>query len=260
MQIERILAADIRICRVHLCTVWGSEERRGRTTPSTEFLLSLTVLHIFLHPSFFQLRCLSIPPLHPPPSPSLVSSLPLFTFLQIREDLIMKGYHDSNISDTKKKKKKKKECSVSLSGFNYCRQALSRLHQANITTNTFLFKLREQRACSHRDSTCRRLSPQPFLCTFVSIKYVSSLLVSLTRSLSALSDPIPKESNFALTQNSRSKHQSPDFMAFMGIRHSVQSKPRRGILLVRKEGDDSEPVQIFSADSLRLSHALCLCT
>ena len=114
MQIEGILAADIRICRVHLCTVWGSEERRGRTTPSTEFLLSLTVLHIFLHPSFFQLRCLS--PLHPPPSTqSLTSFLPATLYISADQ----RGPHYEGISwlqhlGYKKKRKKKRVLCIAL--------------------------------------------------------------------------------------------------------------------------------------------------
>lgn len=133
--------------------------------------------------------------------------------------------------------------SVSLSGLNYCRQALSRQHQANIPSNTFLFKLWEQRACSHRDSTwyCLSTTLPVHICLYT-VCTTPRPPFSLSHLLSTLLDLIPEESNFALTQNSRSKRQSPDFMAFMGIRHGVQNKPARGILLVRKEGDYSEPV------------------
>lgn len=169
----------------------------------------------------------------------------------------MKGYHGSNVSDTKKSASHPLSRSlVSITADRPYRDCIKpALHPTLSYSN-----------CGSRehvptaDSACRRLSPRPFLYTFVSMKYASSLFVSLTHLLSAPSDLIPKESNFALTQNSRSKHQSPDFMAFVGIRRSVQNKPRRGILLVREEGDYSEPVQISSADSLSLSHALFLCT
>lgn len=199
---------------------------------------------------------LRLPP--SPHSPSLVSSLPLFTFLQTRV-----GAHYEGISWLERLRYKK-ECltsSVSLSGFNYCRQALSRLHQASITSNAFLFELWERGARSH----CRFSMPPPLSATLpvhIRLHEIRIVPFCLAHSLvlSAPSDLIPKESNFALTQNSRSKHQSPDFMAFVGIRRSVQNKPRRGILLVREEGDYSEPVQISSADSLSLSHALFLCT
>lgn len=62
-------------------------------------------------------------------------------------------------------------------------------------------------------------------------------LLSISHLLSALLDLIPKESNFALTQNSRSKRQSLGFMAFLGIQRTVQCKPLKGISSVRKEGD-----------------------
>lgn len=116
--------------------------------------------------------------------------------------------------------------------FELLQTGLIQTSSSQHTSNTFLFKLREHRAHSHQDSSCTNL--------FLYVSHVSHL--SHSHLLSALLDLIPKESNFALTQNSRSKRQSPDFMAFMGIRHSVQNKPLRGILLVRKEGDYSEPV------------------
>ena len=76
----------------------------------------------------------------------------------------------------------------------------------------------------------------------VHIFLYTAYIIPLPYLLSALLDLIPEESNFALTQNSRSERQSLDFMAFMGIRHGAQNKPPRGILLVREEGDYSEPV------------------
>lgn len=155
-----------------------------------------------------------------------------------------------------------KQClisSLSFSGLNYCRQALSRQHQANITSNIFLFQIvGTETRFPQRFNMLLSLPPT----LPVHIHYVSPHSLSLTHThlLSALLDLIPRESNFAITQNSRSKRQSPDFMSCMGIRRSVQNKPPRGILLVRKEGDYSEPVQISFPDSLHLSHARCLCT
>lgn len=55
--------------------------------------------------------------------------------------------------------------SLLLSGLNYCRQALSRQHQANITSNISFSTLWEQRARSHRDSTCCCLSRPNASCT-----------------------------------------------------------------------------------------------
>lgn len=124
--------------------------------------------------------------------------------------------------------------SVSFSGLNYCRQALSRQHQANIHH----FPIQTVGAEStFPPSVTILLSLSPSLPVQICL-----YTVWISHLLSALLDLILKESNFALTQNSRSKRQSPDFMAFMGIRHGMQNKPPRRILLVRKEGDYSEPV------------------
>lgn len=126
-----------------------------------------------------------------------------------------------------------KQCLISsplLSGLNYCRRALSRQHQANITSNISFSKLWEQRARSHRDSTCRCLSLPDASCT------QTLDITSLSHLLSALLDLIPRESNFVITENSRSTRQSPDFESCMGMKRSVQNKPPRGILLLRKEG------------------------
>lgn len=110
--------------------------------------------------------------------------------------------------------------SVQLSVWNYCRQA------------SIPPTLSSSDSGGRRAHHAAASSPQLYAVCITSLPHLLSALLGL----------IPKESNFALTQNSRSKRQSQDFMAFMGIRHSVQSKPLRGILLVRKKGDYSEAV------------------
>ncbi len=155
---------------------------------------------------------------------SLLSSLPLVAVLQIRGELITWGYH-ANISNTAR--------------------------VPHILCVTLWFELLQTGLIQAASGQCTSLSHPncgsrehiPTESHHAAVSNPISVKICLyTVCISHWLSALLKESNFALTQNSRSKRQSPDFMAFMGIRHGMQNKPPRGILPVRKEGDYSEPV------------------
>lgn len=137
----------------------------------------------------------------------LESVIPLrlfFAVLQIRRERITLGYYDAGISNTTR--------------------------MPHILCLPFRFELLQtvliQTASTHPTlsfSNCVsfpvRFNMLPPLQMFVSMQSPSnplSILFTFRLSLSALLDLIPAESNFTLTQNSRSMRQSPDFMAYMG--------------------------------------------
>lgn len=73
---------------------------------------------------------------------------------------------------------------VSLSGLNYCRQALSQTASSQHTCNTFLFKLWNPSTYSHQDSThCRLLSPALPLQICLLTACINRLSFSFTYSL-----------------------------------------------------------------------------